>query len=186
VTNGEEMEGVEGMLERLKLTTAEQKGIRIDQGNRSRNQRDDPQAVGKVFAEKLVNGEGLAQALGRIWCPIKGVTCKDLGENQFLFTFHQATGKRRALDDGPWMFSKDLVVMMDLDESKAIEEMEFVYIPIWVRVLKLPFCMMKRATGEAIGAEIGTFMTMNLDDDGTALGRYLRIKVRLDIRKPLM
>jgi hypothetical protein len=32
---------------------------------------------------------------------MRGVTCKDLGENMFLFTFNQAVGKRRALEDGP-------------------------------------------------------------------------------------
>lgn len=92
----------------------------------------------------------------------------------------------RALEDGPWMFGKDLVVMIDLDETKSNEEMEFTSIPIWVRVRKLPFGMMNKAVGEAIGSEIGSFISMDLDEDGTTLGRYLRIKVRLDIRKPLM
>jgi hypothetical protein len=81
------------------------------------------------LAEKPVSAEGLAQALCKIWCPIRGVTCKDLGENRFLFTFLQASGKRRALDDGPWMFGKDLVVMAEFDESKVLEEMEFFFYP---------------------------------------------------------
>jgi hypothetical protein len=119
-----------------------------------------------------VSADGIAQALGKIWCPIKGVTCKDLGENLFLFTFHQADGKRRALEDGPWMFGKDLVVMMDLDEMKAIEKMEFVYIPIWVRVMKLPFGMMNKATGEATGRRLALswtwiLMTMTMLLDAT-------------------
>ncbi|XP_039815069.1 uncharacterized protein LOC120677956 [Panicum virgatum] len=146
----------------------------------------EPQVVCKVLVEKLVNGEGLKHTLGRIWCPIKGIQCKDLGENHFLITFFQAAGKKRALEDGPWMFGKDLVMVIDYDETKTKEEMDFSFIPIWVRVLKLPLGMMKKATGEAIGEEIGTFMTMDLDEDDTAVGRYLRIKVRLDIRKPLM
>lgn len=78
------------------------------------------------------------------------------------------------------------MVMMDLDESKSIEEMVFVFIPFWVRVMKLPFGMMNKAVGEAIDGEIGSFVCMDHDEDGTALRRYLRIKVKLDIRKPLM
>lgn len=54
--------------------------------------------------------------------------CKELGDNHFL----QATGKRRALEDGPWMFGKDLVVVKDFDGPKAIEEMQFKTIPIWI------------------------------------------------------
>ncbi|CAO2198127.1 unnamed protein product [Urochloa humidicola] len=179
------MESVEGMMERMKLSAAERKGIRVEK-EQTRIKAMDPQAIGKVLAEKLVVADALAQTLGRIWCPIKGVQCKDLGENHFLFTFLQPRGKRRALEEGPWMFGKDLVVLMEVDESKSIEEMEFGFIPIWVRVMKLPFGMMNKTTGEAIGEEIGSFICMDLDEDGTAVGRYLRIKVRLDIRKPLM
>ena len=84
------------------------------------------------------------------------------------------------------MFGKDLVVMEDYDAMKTIEEMDFSFIPIWVRIMKLPLGMMTRATCEAIGDEIGTFMCMELDENDSAVGRFLRIKLRLDVRKPLM
>lgn len=124
------MDLVEGLMERLKLSAVEKKGIRVGAPAATRARSADPQAIGKVLAEKLVNADGLAQALGSIWCAIKGVVCKDLGENHFLFTFLQALGKRRALEEGPWMFGKDLVVLVDVDETKSIEEMEFREIPI--------------------------------------------------------
>ncbi|CAO2148944.1 unnamed protein product [Urochloa humidicola] len=180
------MESVEELMKRMDLSAAERKGIRIGREDAAAVQIANPKAVGKVFAEKLVNADGLAQALGRIWCPIKGVGCKDMGENQFFFSFHQHSGKRRALEDGPWMFGKDLVLMVDYDETKTIEELEFAYIPIWVRATKMPFGLMNKATGEAIGGELGEFMEMDKEEDDTAVGRFLRIKVRLDIRKPLM
>ncbi|CAN6181980.1 unnamed protein product [Urochloa humidicola] len=180
------MDSMEEMMKKLQLSAAESKGIKIGGGGLSKGKGATLQAVGKVFAERLVNAEGLAQALGRIWCPMRGVGCKDLGENHFLFTFHQAGGKRRALEDGPWMSGKDLVVMVDYDAAKTLEEMVFAHIPIWVRVFKLPFGLMHKATGKAIGGELGEFMEMDNEEDGTAVGRFLRIKVRLDIRKPLM
>ncbi|KAE8814972.1 hypothetical protein D1007_07686 [Hordeum vulgare] len=31
-------------------------------------------------------------------------------------------GKRRALEDGPWMFEKDLMVVEDYDPGKRLEE----------------------------------------------------------------
>jgi hypothetical protein len=55
---------------------------------------------------------------------------RDLGENRFLFTFLHASGKRRVLEDGPWMFGKDLVVMADFDGNKTIDEVVFAEIPI--------------------------------------------------------
>ncbi|CAO2038122.1 unnamed protein product [Urochloa humidicola] len=87
------MEAVEGMMERMQLSAAERRCIKIGTGGSTRSGPALPQAFGKVLAERLVNAEGLAQVLGRIWCPIKGVTYRDLGENIFLFTFLQASGK---------------------------------------------------------------------------------------------
>uniref|UniRef100_K3YLC4 Uncharacterized protein n=1 Tax=Setaria italica TaxID=4555 RepID=K3YLC4_SETIT len=137
------MEAMEGTMERMKLSAVEKKGIRIGAAESARVRSANPQAISKVLAEKLMNADGLAQALGRIWFPIKGVTYKDLA------------GKRRALEEGPWMFGKDLLVMVNYDETKTIEEMEFAFIPIWVRVTKLPFGMMNKPTGEGIGEEMG-------------------------------
>jgi hypothetical protein len=181
-----ELASVEGMLERMQLSAAERKGIKVEAGIPGRAGRSFSQALGKVMAEKLVNAEGLAQALGKIWCPIKGINCKDLGDNRFLFTFLQPAGKCRALEDGPWIFGKDLVVMVELDEMKTLEEVEFAYLSIWIRAMKMPFGMMNKATGKAIGSEVGEFMVMELEDDETVVRQFLRIKVRLDICKPLM
>jgi len=78
------------------------------------------------------------------------------------------------------------VVVVDYDETKLVEELEFVFIPIWIRVTKLPLGMMNRLVGEAIGEEVGEFLDMEKEDDGTTVRKFLRIKVRIDIRKPLM
>ena len=51
--------------------------------------------------------------------------------------------------------------------------------------MKLPLGMM-RTVGEAIGGELGEYMATEVDDDEMAVGRYLRIKAKLDITKPLM
>ena len=52
------MEAVEGMLERMKLVEVERKGIRVEVSVMKAGSGD-PQAVGKVLAEKLVSEEGL-------------------------------------------------------------------------------------------------------------------------------
>lgn len=118
--------------------------------------------------------------------PDTGIDCKDLGSNHFLFTFHQASGKKKAIEDGPWMFGKDLIVVVDFDGKKRLEDIRFDRIPIWLRASGLPLGMMNRETGQAIGDEVGVFVEMDLDEDGSAVGQFLRIKIKLDITKPLM
>jgi hypothetical protein len=51
--------------------------------------KKEAQALGKVLSEKPVYAEGIAVSLGRVWCPLKGVRCKALSGNVFLFTFLQ-------------------------------------------------------------------------------------------------
>lgn len=51
-----------------------------------------PQAVGKLFSSKPGFADGMAHTLGRIWCPQKGVKCKEVGNNMFLFSFLHAGG----------------------------------------------------------------------------------------------
>jgi hypothetical protein len=50
----------------------------------------------------------------------------------------------------------------------------------------MPLGMMNKWYGKAIGDEVGTFLEMDKEEDGSAVGEFLRIKIKLDIRKPLM
>ncbi|KAM0928754.1 hypothetical protein ACQ4PT_001970 [Festuca glaucescens] len=185
------MERVEDPLGNLKLSEAEVEGLKIggremDVGGRKQLEQMDPKALVRVFSEKPASAEGLSQALGNIWCPMKGIRCKSMGANIFMITFLQASGKRKALDNGPWKFNNDLVVVVDFDPDKTLEEYVFNTTPIWVRVLKLPLGRMERATGEMIGDKVGEYIDVDVGEDGFAVGEYLRVKVKLDITKPLM
>lgn len=176
---------MEGLLKKLQLSEEEKKSIRVEPGLGGVVGDRPVQAVGKLLSEKGVRLEIIEQTVGWIWCPSRGIECKDLGENLFLFTFHQPSGKRKALEDGPWAISKELLVVADFDGSKSIDEVEFSTIPIWIRVDRLPMGMMNEAVAKVIGDEVGKFMEMEAGGDGMATGRILRLKVRLDIRKPL-
>jgi hypothetical protein len=90
------------------------------------------------------------------------------------------------MEDGPWMFSKDLVVLTEFEGTKTIDELEFNFIPIWVRISRMPLGLMTKEAGEEIGEMIGDVLKVDADDDGLAIGQFMRIKVRLDIHKPLM
>ena len=88
------MEDVEGLMRGLKLSAAERRGLKIGEAEKGKACEwapEDPQAVGKLFSEKPAHAGVIGQTLGRIWCPIKGLDCKELETNVFLFTFRQAS-----------------------------------------------------------------------------------------------
>ena len=141
------MENVEGMLRRMKLSEAERKGIHVKGINRTASHR---QGTGRSISP--VNAEGLGQASGKIWCPIWGIDCKGLGSNHFLFTFHQVSGKRRALEDGSWV--EDLIVVVEFDGKKGLGDIKFDRVPIWLLASRMPLGMINSATGRAVNTRL--------------------------------
>jgi hypothetical protein len=174
-------------MKNLKLLAAEQGGFKkcLILGSCD-GERREMQALGKVLSNKPVHAEGMAASLGKAWCPLKGVRCKAMGGNVFLFTFSPESGKKKALFDGPWKANNDLIVMTDFDPGKAMDEHTFDTIPIWIRVFKLPLGWMNRDMGMEIGDMMGEGVDVDVGDDGTAVGEYLRVKARINITKPLM
>jgi hypothetical protein len=98
-------------MKNLKLSEAEKKGLKIDWASGGRKGSRDLQAMGKLFSENSTSAEGIVNALERIWCSLRGIHCKKVGDNISLFTLYQASGKYKALDEGPWMFGNDLLVL---------------------------------------------------------------------------
>ncbi|XP_073353636.1 uncharacterized protein [Aegilops tauschii subsp. strangulata] len=170
----------------MKLSDAEKKEIKIGRRNTNLAGSEKPQAIGKLMSDRPAPKEALESTLGRIWSPFKGVECKNLGMNRFLFSFRDEAGKLKALNDRPWTFNKRLLVVEDFDPAKTLNEYEFKKIPIWVRLHGIPMGSMYRESGEAIGKEIGEVLDVDVDECGMAAGEFMRVKVRLDITKPLM
>jgi hypothetical protein len=180
------MEDVAGLMQNLKLSEEELQGVKRDWRGSREKAIGSPQAIGKLLSEKPAHPDAICQSLGFVWCPIRGIKCRDMGENIFLFTFKQESGKRKALEEGPWMFEKELIIMEDFVPSKRLGEYEFSTIPIWVRVFGLPLGMMDRTSGELVGRKLGVFEDMEAGEDGMAIGKFMRVKVRIQVAKALL
>lgn len=84
------------------------------------------------------------------------------------------------------MISKELLVVAYYDGSISLYEVDFRFIPIRIRVARIPLGLVNKTATEAIGDEVGKFMEVDFEDDGMAASRFLCVKVRLDICKPLI
>jgi len=56
---------------------------------------------------------------------------------------------------GPWDFGGDLLIVVDFDESKKLKELEFISVPVWIRVFDLPLGLMNEETARIIGNKGG-------------------------------
>lgn len=177
---------LEKAMRKLDLSAVEKRGIKIGKMKGLMEEEDHWQVVGKVMSDRSISVESIHQTLGKIWCGDKGMVIKDVGDNKFIFSFNHPMGKKRALEDGPWTANHSLMVLVAFDARKDLEAVEFTHVPIWIRVSKIPMGMMNREVAEIIGNEIGCFMDVDVEENGTAVGRFLRVKVKIDIRVPLM
>ena len=84
------------------------------------------------------------------------------------------------------MISKELLVVADVDTRKALDEIVFVFVPIWIKIMNHPIGLMNKEVGMTIVKDIGEFMMVDLEDGVVPIRRFLRVRVRLDICKPLM
>lgn len=66
-----------------------------------------------------------------------------------------------------------------------MDEIDFFFIPMWIRVERLPMGLMNRAVAKVIGDDVGKFIEVDVDGGDKAAGRDLRLKIHFDIRRPL-
>ncbi|KAE8804326.1 hypothetical protein D1007_19743 [Hordeum vulgare] len=135
------MEGVGDRLKRMNLCEAERKGVKIGWRRAVEKNGSVAKAMGKLFSDKPGYAEGMA---------VEG-------------------GKKKALENVPWTFGKDLLVMEDFDPRKTLHEYTFATVLIWVRIYNIPLGMMCKELGEDLAEEIGELMEVEGEEDGTAL-----------------
>jgi hypothetical protein len=141
--------------------------------------------VGKLLADRSVGKEVIKTPLLRAWQPMKGVIFKTLGTNLYLIDFEDECDKIRVMEGRPWTFDGNLVSLADFDGLKPVAELEFEKVPFWVRMYDLPLACMSKAMGFRIGASVGEVLEVDADDEGVGWGEYLRVRIVLDLTKPL-
>ena len=90
------------------------------------------------------------------------------------------------LDRSPWSFDKRLVMMKQFTNDVSPENVTFQRSPFWIRVFNIPIKSMNATVGNYIANEIGVPILVDAPKSGLAWGPFLRIRVDVDITKPLM
>jgi hypothetical protein len=142
--------------------------------------------VGKVCSpRKLVIG-AFERAMEKAWGLHRQAQFKDLGDNRFIVRFSSEGDWYQALHNGPWQFDFNIVLLKNYNGSVRPSDIVFDTMDIWIRVLDLPMDMMNRVYGEIIGAWVGKFIRVEVDEEGLAWGKDLRIRVALQVDQPLV
>lgn len=102
-----------------------------------------------------------------------------------LFIFKDEADLEWVIKQSPWTFDKYLVVLQKPDVDNSIESMSFNSSPFWVQLHNVSLSRMSKENAESIRASIGEVEEEDVPASGQGYGRFLSIRVKVEIRQPL-
>jgi hypothetical protein len=179
-------EQLEELCGNISLSEGEKTGITITEGEIEEVRVQGGRClVGRIWMAKRVNKDAFKDVLTRIWRTRRGVIFKELDDNIWLFEFEEEDDMRRVLDGRPWSFDRYIIVLNEFDGRTPPTQMAFKQSPFWVQVHDMPLLCMTKGIATKIGESMGRLVEVDLAGDGAGWGRCLRIRVEIDLVKPL-
>ncbi|XP_058732735.1 uncharacterized protein LOC131604305 [Vicia villosa] len=112
------------------------------------------------------------------------VEVQELNKNLFLFRFSTRREMENILKNGPWSFDRNLLVLSRITGEEQPSELNMHYGTFWIRVYELPLLLRSEAMARKLGGILGEFEELDTKEVHRN-GCFLRIKVNIDLRKPL-
>ena len=84
-----------------------------------------------------------------------------------------------------WFFYKSLLVVKEYTEDISPSEITLDTEVFWIQIHDLPFRMTNKKTDMMIGNSIGKCVDVDTKGQGGVMGNSLRMRVEINITKPL-
>jgi hypothetical protein len=175
------MDDLDGLWKRLSLNDKEDNIFDLS----SDVQPDKPTLAAKFYTRRVINVEAIARTFKPLWQTRKSFSIQDVGDNMVLIEFEDAADMERVLLGEPWSYDKYLIAFHRLSNDIAVENLPFHQVDFWVQLHNLPILSMKRKVAMAMGGYIGEVLPSPTQEEEASNGKYMRVRVRVDITKPL-
>ena len=140
----------------------------------------------KLQTNRDFNKQAFKSTIQQLWRGSQHVTIKEVGNNLFLAIFDTEEHMNDILDRSSQSFDKRLVLLKRFTSDVSSKNVTFQWSPFWIRVFNIPIKSMNAIFGNYIANEIGIPLLVDAPKSGLAWGPFLRIRVDVDITKPLM
>ncbi|KAJ4830673.1 hypothetical protein Tsubulata_027980 [Turnera subulata] len=143
--------------------------------------------VGRIISNYTNLLNTVNSNIQKVWSPKKALLVKEISVNTFLFSFEDARDRQKALRGGPWTLGGNHLVLKEWPLGVPLDDVDFSTSDFWIHVHGLIPEQLERNNAKSIAACIGTFLELDLSvDNGVCHNDVMRIKVRLEVLKPLM
>uniref|UniRef100_A0A803PTP9 DUF4283 domain-containing protein n=1 Tax=Cannabis sativa TaxID=3483 RepID=A0A803PTP9_CANSA len=139
----------------------------------------------KLLSPKTAKPAWIEKAMSEAWTLRFPAQITEYHSGLFLATFQCDGDRRRVLEEQPWHFDKFLIVFTHPDVSPTPTPDSIRYTPFWIQAHHIPFGrrspQLAQFIADALGDLIEIYPLSLLENSGP----FLRIRVLLDITKPL-
>jgi hypothetical protein len=139
--------------------------------------------IGRILTDKQIRFGHLKDRLSHVWKPGKKVTILQAEDGRYLFQFNHRLDAAKVLEEGPWLFDNFNIIVERIAPGVVPASVELNHLDIWLQVYRLPFGFIQHKVGQAIGHFLGELK--EYDHRNTVHSTYMRLKVRIDVTKPL-
>ena len=175
------MDDLDGLWKKLSLNDKEDNVFDLS----SDAQPDKPTLVAKFYTRRVINVEAVARTFKPLWQTRKCFSIEDVGDYMALIEFEDAADMEHVLLGEPWLYDKYLIAFHRLSNGVTVENLPFHQVDFWIQLHNLPILSMKRKVAVAMDEYIGEVLPSPTQEEEVGNGKYMRVRVRVDITKPL-
>ncbi|CAH9109075.1 unnamed protein product [Cuscuta epithymum] len=117
--------------------------------------------------------------------PGKGMAVQQIDEQRYLFTFYHKVDMNHVMEDGPWLFEQNLLLLKAVGHNDILHKMNLFEAEFWVQVHNVSYKFMNVDTTRRVGNYIGEFISFDESHFKEKWSSYLRVRVKMDVRRPL-
>lgn len=89
------------------------------------------------------------------------------------------------LNGGPWSFDSAMLVLAIIPGGEEPLNVPLLHLNLWIQIHDLPTGLMSESVGKQLGDFFGVFLEYDHKNNSIIWRGCMRIKVRLDVKKPL-
>lgn len=115
-----------------------------------------------------------------------GLPSKKIGDDRFLFQIQFEGDMKRVMWRSPWAFDRNLVILRPIAHDEVPELVNLDVCDFYVQITGLPISCIHKKMAEFVGNSMGLFVAFDGEDHKGANGSVMRIRVTLNITKPLL
>ncbi|KAM0861733.1 hypothetical protein ACQ4PT_045697 [Festuca glaucescens] len=143
-------------------------------------------AIGKVHTSRSFSTEALVEKMKVVWNLSRDPICREAGENLFIFQMFCLGDWKKVVHQGPWTFRGWGVLIEDYDGLSDPEKFVFGGIYVWAQIHGIRELYRKKEVVDDLARRVGKIKEVQMAPKLFYDGNYVRIRVRVDISKPLM